>query len=68
MNSPKEIPTVEADGYKVVVEHNPDSGWVVGEVIELPGCYTEAPDMAALEVAMREAVELYLETINATDG
>jgi predicted RNase H-like HicB family nuclease len=46
----------------------PRAKWVVGEVIELPGCYTEAPDLAALEVAMREAVELYLETINATDG
>jgi predicted RNase H-like HicB family nuclease len=58
---------MEIDGYKVVVERDPESGLVVDDVPELPGCHTEAPEMAALELAMREAIELYVETVNATD-
>jgi predicted RNase H-like HicB family nuclease len=36
-------------GYTVVVERDPESGWLVGEVVGLPGCYTQAPDLPALE-------------------
>lgn len=35
--------------YTVVVERDPESGWLVGEVVELPGCYTQAPDLPSLE-------------------
>ena len=28
--------------YTIVVEKDPESGWLVGEVVELPGCYTQA--------------------------
>lgn len=48
--------------YTVVVERDPESGWLVGEVVELPGCYTQAPDLPALESNIREAVSAYLKT------
>ena len=31
--------------YTIVVERDPESQWLVGEVVELPGCYTQAPDL-----------------------
>lgn len=49
--------------FTVIVERDPESGWLVGSVAELPGCYTQAPDMASLEANMREAIEVYLDTI-----
>jgi predicted RNase H-like HicB family nuclease len=48
--------------YTMVVERDPDSGWLVGEVVELPGCYTQAPDLPSLEAAITEAIGVYLET------
>ena len=42
--------------FTVVVERDPESGWLVGEVTELPGCYTQAQDMAEVEKKIREAV------------
>ncbi|GMU23870.1 MAG: hypothetical protein AMXMBFR13_39480 [Phycisphaerae bacterium] len=46
----------------VVVERDPESGWLVGEVVELPGCYTQAPDLASLENNIAEAIQAYLAT------
>jgi len=48
--------------YTIVVERDPESGWLVGEVVELPGCYTQAPDLPSLEANMREAISVYRET------
>ena len=48
--------------YTVVVERDPESGWLVGEVVELPGCYTQAPDLPSLELNIREAISVYLKT------
>jgi len=48
--------------YTLIVERDPESGWLVGEVAELPGCYSQAPDMAALEANIREAITVYLQT------
>jgi predicted RNase H-like HicB family nuclease len=48
--------------FTVVVERDPESGWLVGEVAELPGCYTQARDMVELEKNIREAIQVYLET------
>jgi len=50
------------NSYTVVVERDPESGWLVGEVIELPGCYTQAPDLPSLESDVREAISAYLKT------
>jgi predicted RNase H-like HicB family nuclease len=49
--------------FTVVVERDPESHWLVGEVVELPGCYTQAPDLPTLETNMREAIQVYLETV-----
>jgi predicted RNase H-like HicB family nuclease len=48
--------------YTVVVERDPESNWLVGEVVELPGCYTQAPDLPALETNIREAIQAYIKT------
>jgi predicted RNase H-like HicB family nuclease len=29
--------------FTVIVERDPESGWLVGEVVELSGCYFQAP-------------------------
>ncbi len=49
--------------FTVIIERDPESDWLVGSVAELPGCYTQAPDMASLEANMREAIEVYLATV-----
>ncbi len=48
--------------FTVVIERDPESGWLIGEVVELPGCYTQAPDVQSLEVNVREAINAYLKT------
>lgn len=55
-------PTMQRQ-FKVIVERDPESGWLVGSVPELPGCSTQAPDMASLEANMQEAVEVFLATV-----
>jgi len=49
-----------AEKFTVVVELDPESGWLVGEVVELPGCYTQAPDLPTLEASIKEAIRAYL--------
>jgi predicted RNase H-like HicB family nuclease len=46
--------------YTVVVEQDED-GFYVGEVVELPGCHTQAKTVEALMERMKEAVALCLE-------
>lgn len=46
--------------FTIIVERDPESGWLVGEVAELPGCYTQAPDLPGLETNIREAIAGYL--------
>jgi predicted RNase H-like HicB family nuclease len=48
--------------FTVVIERDPESGWLVGEVVELPGCYSQAPDLPTLEANMKEAISAYLQT------
>ncbi|MEW6658533.1 MAG: type II toxin-antitoxin system HicB family antitoxin [Thermodesulfobacteriota bacterium] len=49
--------------FTMVVERDPESNWLVGEVVELPGCYTQAPDLPTLVANMQEAIRGYLRTI-----
>ena len=49
--------------FTIVVERDPESEWLVGEVVELPGCYSQAPDLPSLEKNMREAIRAYLRTM-----
>ncbi len=48
--------------FTVVIERDPESEWLVGEVVELPGCYSQAPDLPTLEANMKEAISAYLQT------
>ncbi|MHB8069922.1 MAG: type II toxin-antitoxin system HicB family antitoxin [Desulfobaccales bacterium] len=48
------------EAFTVVMERDAESGWLVGEVVELPGCYTQAPDLPSLEANIREAITAYL--------
>lgn len=49
--------------FTIIIERDPESDWLVGSVAELPGCYSHAPTLAELEPNMREAIEVYLETL-----
>jgi predicted RNase H-like HicB family nuclease len=49
--------------FTLVVERDRESHWLVGEVVELPGCYTQAPDLPTLEANIREAIRVYLATV-----
>lgn len=53
--------------FTIIVERDPETGWLVGEVVELPGCYSQAPDEASLEANMREAIRAYLDTAEADE-
>ena len=44
--------------FTIIIEHDLESGWLVGSAAELPGCYTQAPDVASLEANMSEAIEV----------
>ncbi len=54
--------------YTAVVERDAETGWLVGEVVELVGCYTQAPDLPALEANLAEAVRAYLATAGRDDA
>lgn len=46
--------------FTIIIERDPESGWLVGEVVELPGCYTQAADLPTLEANIKEAIAGYL--------
>ncbi len=48
--------------FTVIVERDPESDWLVGEVVELAGCYTQAPDLPTLEANIKEAIAGYLKS------
>ena len=47
--------------YNVVVEQGED-GYLISEVMELPGCHTQAKTYDELIKRTKEAIYLYLET------
>jgi predicted RNase H-like HicB family nuclease len=49
--------------FTAVVELDED-GYYVGSIPELPGCHTQARSLETLMERIREAIELYLETVN----
>jgi len=53
--------------FTMIIERDPESDWLVGSVVELPGCYTQASNMTELESNMQEAIQVYLETIDEKD-
>ena len=46
----------------VIVERDPESNWLIGEVVELLGSYTQAPGLPTLEENIQEAIRAYLKT------
>lgn len=46
--------------YTVLIEKDED-GWFVSEVVELPGCHTQAKTLDQLISRTREAIQAYLE-------
>ena len=50
--------------FTIIIERDTESGWLVGSVAELPGCYSQADTLAALESNMREAIQAYLGTMD----
>lgn len=47
--------------YTMVIERD-EEGWLVSEVVELPGCHTQAKTMDELLKRTKEAIQAYLET------
>ncbi|MBI5390637.1 type II toxin-antitoxin system HicB family antitoxin [Candidatus Woesearchaeota archaeon] len=45
--------------YTVVIEKDED-GWLISEVVELPGCHTQAKTMDQLLERTKEAIRAYL--------
>ena len=35
------------------------AGWLVGRIVEFPGCYTHAPNRPSLEANVAEAIAAY---------
>jgi predicted RNase H-like HicB family nuclease len=48
--------------FTVIIERDPESGWLVGKVMELLGGYSQAPDLSTLEADMKGAITVYLQT------
>jgi predicted RNase H-like HicB family nuclease len=49
--------------FTVIIELD-ENGYYVGSVPELPGCHTQAQTLKTLMERIREAIELYLETVS----
>ena len=45
--------------YNVIIEKD-EEGWFVSEVVELPGCHTQAKTMDGLLKRTKEAIKAYL--------
>lgn len=52
--------------YTVVIEKD-EEGWFVSEVVELPGCHTQAKNLDQLMERTKEAVKGYLETLKGDE-
>lgn len=50
-----------AKKYTVIIERDED-GWLISEVVELPGCHTQAKNMDQLLKRTKEAINAYLES------
>lgn len=48
--------------FRVLVEKGLD-GYFVGEVLDLPGCYSQGKSVTELMKNIKEAIEVYIETM-----
>lgn len=44
--------------FTVIIGRDSESGWLVGSVAELPGCYSQAPDLAMLQSNIQKAIQV----------
>jgi predicted RNase H-like HicB family nuclease len=47
--------------YNVIIEKD-EAGWYVSEVVELPGCHTQAKSIDELIERTKEAIKAYLKS------
>ena len=47
--------------YTIVIEKD-EEGWLVSEVVELPGCHTQAKTMDSLLERTKEAIKAYIKS------
>ncbi|MEW6063287.1 MAG: type II toxin-antitoxin system HicB family antitoxin [Nanoarchaeota archaeon] len=47
--------------FNLIIEQD-EEGWYISEVVELPGCHTQAKSIDKLIERTKEAVQAYLET------
>ena len=52
--------------FTIVIEKD-EEGWLVSEVLNLPGCHTQAKTMDELIKRTREAIKAYLESEEKID-
>ncbi len=57
---------MEAKEYTVLIERDED-GYYMAEVIELPGCFTQARTIEELMKRIKEAISLYLEELGEVE-
>lgn len=50
-----------AKKYTVIIEKD-ENNWLVSDVVELPGCHTQAKTMDQLLERTKEAIQAYLQT------
>lgn len=55
-----------AKKYTAVIEKD-ENDWFVSEVVELPGCHTQAKTIDELLARTKEAIEGYLEDVQPTE-
>jgi len=54
---------VKEKEFNIVIQKGED-GYFISEVIELPGCHTQAKTLDELIKRTKEAIELYLEVVH----
>ncbi|MBI2661260.1 type II toxin-antitoxin system HicB family antitoxin [Candidatus Woesearchaeota archaeon] len=47
--------------YTIIIEKD-EEGWLVSEVVELPGCHTQAKTMDQLLERTKEAIKAYIKS------
>lgn len=47
----------------IVVEHNPNSEWLPGEVVPLPDSYSKVADLPTLANTIQDAIATHLQTV-----
>ena len=56
--------TIDSLGYRVVLREEPEGGYTA-TVPALPGCVTYGETLASATAMVREAIELYMESLAA---